>query len=157
MPDEAPKKRKKLTRKQERLARAVVKNPESSLNELAADARMAGGTSSAWRALQTPHVKARIRELMDANPALQLPALTKRLEEGLGAREIKFFQHEGRVVDERVTVDYGTRHRYLETALELQGATEKVPDAIVNNFFSKDAIEAFVAAFKRKLTNGDHT
>lgn len=156
MPEEPPKKLKKLTRKQERLARAAVREPNASLSQLAKASGMTGGTASAWRAMQTPHVKARIRELMNANPDLQLPALTKKLEEGLGAKEIKFFAHEGRVVSERTTVDYGTRHRYLETALELHGATEKVADQVVNNFFTKEAIETFVEAFKRKppLSNG---
>lgn len=139
----------KLTSKQERLAKLRVKNPNASLQVLARGAGLEGGATSAWRALNIPHVKARIRDLLEANPNLQLPALTKKLEEGLAAKEIKFFAHEGQVVSERTTVDYGTRHRYLETALELHGAKEKAGGDVVNNFFTKDAIEAFVEAFKR--------
>lgn len=146
---------KKLTRKQERLARAVVRDPQAPLSEIGRKSGYSGDSNqavagSAWRTLQIPHVKARIRELMELNPKLHLVELTKRLEEGLGAKETKFFAHEGVVTDKRETVDYGTRHRYLETALELHGATEKVPDAVVNNFFTKDAIETFVVAFKRR-------
>lgn len=149
---------KRLTKKQERLARARVKNPHDTLFAIGKKAGYTG-PMSAWRAVNQPHVKARIRELLDESPHLRVPALLDKLEEGLEANETKFFAHEGRVVSKRTTVDYGTRHRYLETALELHGAKEKQGGDVVNNFFTKDAIEAFVEAFKRPLPppNGHDT
>lgn len=181
-----PKKLKKLTRKQEKLARARVKDPNASLSELAVKAGYGGATKAAsmqtaWHALQTTHVKERIKELMDRSPKLQVPSLLNKLEEGLDASKTDLFPQEvvtgyepmkdveGNPIKDahgnpkmqpikelriiaRETVDYSTRHKYLDTALELRGATEKVAGAVVNNFFSKEAIETFVEAFKRKMT-----
>lgn len=139
-----------ITRRQRAIARAKVKNPDATLKELA-EAAGYNNESAAWAALRSDKVKARIRLLLESSPKLKVAALTKKLADGLEATETKFFQHEGEVTDEREVVDFGTRHRYLETALELHGAREK-PEAggtQVNNFFSKEAIEAFVEAFKR--------
>jgi hypothetical protein len=47
--------------------------------------------------------------------------LTKKLKEGLDAKETKFFAHEGVVQDQRDVIDFNTRHRYLETAHKLRG------------------------------------
>ena len=149
-----------ISKQANRLARARVKHPDATLKELAAETGYKGA-DTVCRALNSDAVKARIRELLEASPKLRVAALTKRLAEGLAATETKFFQHEGEVTDEREVVDYGTRHRYLETALELHGAREKptADGTTVNNFFTKEAIEAFVAAFKRKppLSNGHDT
>ncbi len=155
LPSNKPKVRK-LTRKEEKLARSIVKNPNAPLSEHGDNAGYAEGCHKnvkavgAWNALQREHVKARIRALMNKRKDTSLEGLHKTLSEGLKAKEVKFFQHEGKVTAKRVTVDHGTRHRYLETALELHGAREKeVGGNVTNNFFTKDAMEAFVAAFKR--------
>lgn len=145
---------KRLTRKEEALARAVVRNPNDSLSEIGDAAGYEGNKQvravTAWKTLQKDHVKDRIRALMNKRKDTSLEGLHKTLSEGLKAKEVKFFQHEGKVTAKRVTVDHGTRHRYLETALELHGAREKeVGGNVTNNFFTKDAMEAFVAAFKR--------
>lgn len=145
----APKKRKKLTKKEERLARSVVSNPNGTLGEHADKADYAGA-AVAWKTLQRSHVKDRIRELMNKRKDTSLDGLHKTLSEGLKATDTKFFARDGEVIDERTTVDHATRHRYLETALELHGALEKEKDSgnTTNNFFTKEAIETFVAAFK---------
>jgi hypothetical protein len=151
----------KLTKKQEKLARAVVKDPGASLRDLGKRAGYEGNDTNnphvVYHTLNKPHVKARIRELMDMSPKLQIPGLLTKLEEGLDATETKFFAHQGEVVSERETIDYSTRRAYLDTALELQGVKERTDAGVTNNFFTKDAIEAFVDAFKRKLGNGDNT
>ena len=148
---------KRVSKKMAALARARVKNPEATLGELAEETGYSNQTS-VWRALNTDTVKARIRALLEASPKTKVKALLRKLEQGLEAKETKFFQHEGDVTETRETVDYATRHRYLETALELHGAREKpgADGGVTNNFFTKDAIEAFVEAFKRKppLSNG---
>lgn len=155
-PPAVVKKKRKLSRKEEALARSVVKNPNGTLAEHGDKARYAEGchknvkATVAWKALQRDHVKERIRELLNKNKDTSLDGLHKTLAAGLKAKETQFFQKDGEVTDTRTTVDYGTRHRYLETALELHGAREKDPaGGVTNNFFTKDAIEAFVAAFKR--------
>lgn len=147
---------RKLTKKQEAIARACVKDPNASLSELGEAAGYSGETkqiiaSNAWKAINTPSVKDRIRQLMERHKDTSLDGLHKTLAAGLNASEVKFFQHEGRVTDKRVTVDHGTRHRYLETALEMHGALDKDKGGnVTNNFFTKDAMEAFVDAFKNK-------
>ena len=99
--------------------------------------------------LAKPHVMAALIELMDASPKLRNPALLRRLEEGLEANETKFFAHEGEVISTRDTVDYGTRHRYLDTALKLRG--ELRGDGPVTNIalFTPEALDALVAATDR--------
>ncbi len=47
--------------------------------------------------------------------------LTRKLKEGLDAKETKFFAHEGVVQDSRDIIDFNTRHKYLETAHKLRG------------------------------------
>lgn len=120
MPDE----NKKLTRKQEKAARERVKDPEATLSEIGQRADY-DNKSNVHRELVKPHVQARVKELMDASPKLQVPALLKKLEEGLEAQEIKFFADKGEVISERVTTDFPTRLGYLDRALELQGLKNK--------------------------------
>lgn len=126
MPDED----KRLTRKQEKAARERVKDPEATLSEIG---EKSGYTTPqhVTRELNKPHVQARVRELMDASEKLRVPALLKKLEEGLDANEIKFFADKGEVISERVTVDYPTRLGYLDRALELQGLKSKDKDGNV--------------------------
>lgn len=154
-PPQRPRK-KRLTRREEAIARSVVKHPNDSLSDHGDRAGYSGDTkqviaSNAWKALEKPHVKERIRQLMERHKDTSLDGLHKTLAAGLKASEVKFFQHEGRVTDKRVTVDHGTRHRYLETALEMHGALDKDKGGnVTNNFFTKEAMEAFVDAFKNK-------
>lgn len=162
MPYKKPEKQK-LTRRQELIARARVRDPHASLSELGNAAGYKGVSKqniaiSAWKAVNNPNVKARIRELMDLRPATRLDGLLNTLEDGLKADRTQFFAHEGKVISKRTTKDYATRRGYLDTALEMQGAKERTEAGTVNNFFTKDAIEAFVDAFRRKpRANGDHT
>ena len=148
------KKRTKLTVYDERLARAAVSNPHATLVEIGKQAGHLGSDTvvraSTWRSLQKPAVQARIRELLDSDKATSLDGLHQTLKQGLDAKDTKFFAHEGEVIDQRTTIDYVTRHKYLETALELHGAMDKQASGVTNNYFTKEAIEAFVIAFKRK-------
>ena len=115
---------RKLTPKQAKLARELLKNPEATLEELGSIVGYAQ-PQGVYKALEKPHVQARVKELMDSSPKLQVPALLAKLEEGLDAKEIKFFADKGEVISERVTVDYPTRLGYLDRALELQGLKQK--------------------------------
>ena len=147
---EPPKKIKKVTRKQAAIARARVKYPEATQKEIAF--RVGTSRENVNQVLAQPHVKARIREIMNNHKDTSLEGLHKRMVEGLNAKSIQFFQKDGVVTDKRTTIDHTTRHKHLETALELHGAREKdQAGSITNNFFTKEAIEAFVEAFKRKL------
>ena len=153
--------RQKLNKRQVKIARAYIKNPELSLRDLAKKGGYNKGSAFnnpriAYRTLNLPHVKAYIREQMDMSPKLQIPGLLTKLEDGLEATETKFFAHQGEVISTRKVPDFATRKGYLDTALEMQGAKERTEAGVTNNFFTKDAIEAFVDAFHRKLSNGDN-
>ncbi len=115
---------RKLTPKQAKLARELLKNPEATLEELG---QIVGYSDAAHvhSELEKEHVKDRVKDLMDASPKLRVPALLAKLEEGLDAQEIKFFADKGEVISERVTVDFPTRLGYLDRALDLQGLKQK--------------------------------
>lgn len=120
----APRERKKLTKAQERLARAVVKNPDAG-NGMLADKTGYSDGEHVRRALKLPHVQERIQHLMESHPATCPEGLHKKLVEGLDAQETKFFSFEGEVTDTRTVIDFNTRHKYLETAAEWAGISEK--------------------------------
>lgn len=138
---------KKLTRKQAKLVTARIKDPEATHLEIG----LQTGTirSNVTRELNKPHVKARIRELMESRPKLQLPSLMKRLEDGLESKRKTYFQDKGNVVEEREDPDMPTRAKYLDTALELHGAKEKTAETQVNNFFGADSFRLFIEEWRR--------
>lgn len=119
----APRKRKRLTPQQRKIARLRVKHPDETQSEIAA--RVPTSREVVAETIAKPHVQDRIRELMDANPKLTDEALTKKLASKIEAKETKFFQHEGRVMETRDVVDHGTQLKALEMAFELKGAMEK--------------------------------
>lgn len=47
--------------------------------------------------------------------------LATRLSEGMNAKETKFFAHQGKVIDKRNVVDFGTRLNYATVGLKLHG------------------------------------
>ena len=133
--DAKPKKRKKLTRKQAALARARVKDPEATLSELGVKSAYRGGPGTVQRELSKPHVRARIQDLMESHPETSIKGLHKKIVEGLGSTFVKVFKSEDdTIIESKAYDDMPTRHRYLETALELQGLKGKAlqidPDAL---------------------------
>lgn len=58
---------------------------------------------------------------MDRRAKLKDDALLDKLEEGLEAKKVHFFAHEGEVRDERESLDHGTRFSYLGLAMKLKG------------------------------------
>lgn len=161
MSDPAPKGRlpKRITKRQRRILRARLKHPNESQKDLGS--RLGMPPSNISKELSKPHVKAKLLDLMDARPALQDEALLTKLEEGLSAGKTEFFPHEittgyEKVLDDggnpildakgkpkmravkkleivtRDCVDFPTRHRYLDTALELKGHKRKKVDLTSN-------------------------
>ena len=74
----------------------------------------------ASRMLQRPAVKSALVQAQQA-AGITDDYLTRKLKEGLDAHETKFFAHEGEVISRERVIDFGTRHRYLETAHKLRG------------------------------------
>lgn len=116
-------KRKALTPQTRKLLELLAEDPTMTLEEAG---RLAGYKASprqhAHQALKSKSVNAIWREMMEKDPRLTHKALQDRLAEGLGAKKVHFFAHEGSVVSERETVDYGTRATYLGLAAKVVGA-----------------------------------
>ena len=118
--------RKKLTKKQAALVKARVANPDATLVQLKDKAKYCD-TQTVSDTLRKPVVKARIQELMDANPALTDEALTKKLAQKLEAKETKFFAHQGQVIDTEEVEAHGIQMQALDLALKVKGhLTSKV-------------------------------
>ena len=123
--------RRRLTAQQRKLARLRVKFPDATLAELGEKAGYYDAAKTK-RALDTEHVQQRVRDIMDASPALRVPSLLKKIEEGLEANVVQYFADKGKVRDKRVDRDLVTRHRYLDTALHLHGLKNKNIDVTSN-------------------------
>ena len=114
---------KRLTRKQKRLVRERVLDPDATLHEIGARAGYTQPRQHAFRELAKPHVKAEVIRLMDERPKLRLGALLSKLEEGLEATTIRSLKVDGtNFAVESEVVDHAVRHKYLETGLKMRGA-----------------------------------
>ena len=66
-------------------------------------------------------------ELMDDAGLTERVLIEKYLVPLLSAKNIKHFQHKGKVTDKRTVPDHATRLRALETAFELRGSYSSAP------------------------------
>lgn len=131
---------KKLSAKRRKLIQAVFDNPDGTLQEWgdAAGYNKVSARQKAHHALKNTTVRDIIRETLDKSEATTIEGLTKTLVEGLKAKETKFFSYDKvtkiqgakkgeptekheRVIEARDTVDYATRHRYMESGFKLHG------------------------------------
>ncbi len=117
--------RRRLTRKQKALVKAVVLDPHATLDELAQSSHY-NDRAAVHHALKAPAVVdalAQCRELMNQREKLKLGALLTHLEEGLEATEVRSLKVEGTKFKVSAEVkDFAVRHKFLGTALELHGA-----------------------------------
>lgn len=106
----------KLTPRQAKFVRQVVKHPTATLGEAA---MMAGYSNpqAGSEVMALPDVRAEFQRLMANDERLKNPALLKRLGDGLEATKPDPFT-------EKQMPDYSVRHRYLDTALRLTGALD---------------------------------
>lgn len=114
--------RRKLSLKQLKFIRAYLKTGNQTQAALQAYDTKDKNTAHVIGSenLQKPTINAEIQKAhkkMGITPDL----LTQKLKEGLNAHEIKYFQHEGEVIDKRVCVDHNARRGYLEIAHKLRG------------------------------------
>lgn len=126
------KRRQRLTPRQNRLARYVARHPDQTQEEAA---RAVGYSSkqAASVAINNPKVvdkilteRDRFKALMDQREDLSRSRLLDKVAEGLEAVKTRT-QH-----DQDPGPDHATRHRYIETALELRGATGQDVGAVAS-------------------------
>ncbi|MFH1723539.1 MAG: hypothetical protein ABII00_02840 [Elusimicrobiota bacterium] len=113
--------KRRLSKQQKKLVRARLRNPTASLTEIGIQAAYKQPRQSAYRALRNPHVQAELRAMMATRPKLRDERLLEKLEQGLEAKEMKFFQRAGKVTETREVVAWGERRAHLELALKLKG------------------------------------
>lgn len=121
--------RKRMTPQQKKLVKAVVLAPDATLSELGEQSGYAG-RSQVHRALKAPAVVdylAKARDLMDQREKLSLGSLLTKIEEGLDATELKSvtLDEDNKIKPSVEVPDFGVRHKYLETAMELRGIAGK--------------------------------
>lgn len=106
-------------------ARASGKNKLDSALEAGYSIHMA-------RAASHKIERAEVKEAFTRLIRQYVPAhrIAKAIQEGLEAKETKFFQHEGIVTDERDVVSWSERRAYAELAANLGSYTEKDQSAV---------------------------
>ena len=111
--------RRRITRKQKQLVNAVVENPDATLDELGQQADYEN-RANVHRALKSHNVRARISEMIEADPRLRRLSLIDKLAEGLEAKATNYFPSESGI-EIRETADMRVRKGYLELVLRLTG------------------------------------
>jgi len=118
--------KRQMTIKQRRFVAAVIKGVDKGTPgyKAAKKAGYKGDKASlcaaASRLLRNDNVLTPIQMAMK-KAGLDDKYLTKVLREGLQAKQVKYFQYEGKVIDKRVDVDHNARHKFLDTAHKLAG------------------------------------
>jgi len=115
------KKKKRLTKKQQRFVGAIA-NPE--VGTIAEAAKIAGYCDRQYgsKVLQSTTIQDALKFFLDkleAHGATDHVA-AHRIAEGLSATKTVFFQHKGIVKDSRVCIDYPTRFKYIELCLKIK-------------------------------------
>lgn len=124
--------RRRLTKKQKRLVKAMVLDPNATLDELgqSSDYHDKANVSRALKAPAVVDALAKCRELMDQREKLTLGALLTHLEDGLEATDIRSLKVEGEKFKVSAEVkDFPTRHKYLTSAFKLRGLEKPEQDA----------------------------
>lgn len=150
---------KRLTRKQAKIARLAIKNPEATQQEIGDKIGMR--QPHVARELAKPHVKNRIRELMDLDPRLKDKALVKKIGDKMEAKTVKVFcTKQGDIVYSDELEAHDIQIRAAELAVKLKGQLKEsvevtgkdgeplvppTPPIDFSNWTEKQ-IDAFIAA-----------
>jgi len=114
-----PKKTKRLTHRERLLFKNLTKGMTIT------DAALASGYSKKWPNESGRQAIERIRvaapELLAKHGLDDDSLIREYLKPLLSAEETKFFQHEGRVTDQRNVAALGIRHSALDTTLKIRG------------------------------------
>jgi len=64
----------------------------------------------------------KVLEHLEKSKKVSIAKVVLRLHQALNAKETKFFQHEGKVIDERAVIAHGIRLKAVQVALDLHDA-----------------------------------
>lgn len=118
-------KKRKLTKRQRKLLKIRLENPDLTTKEVGERAGYANKQAT-HQAFNSPTIK----ELLDNDPRLNRSALADKLAEGLEAQDVRYVGMSGRRVTEK---DFAVRKLYLELAFKLNGDLKPSQEQ-VNNF-----------------------
>lgn len=119
------KRKGQLTPNQRAVIAFVTKNPDATLMEIGIACKLTPSNPGvgASKTLHNESVQAKLRTLMDRDPALQDEALLERLKDGLRAKKTdRLLNVKTGEVHEFVDEDMPVRHNYLKLALGVKGA-----------------------------------
>jgi len=119
-PAAKPKRKRKLTLMQRKLAKAAAQT-----GNISEAGRLAGYShaTAAHRAMKA--IEPKLVGIMEKHGLTDTFLVEKCLRPGLEAMETKFFAHEGEVVTERDVVAWEPRKAFLDMAFKLKGAYPK--------------------------------
>lgn len=104
-------------------ARSVVRKTKAAKHlttrerDLVAKA-LVGEVSASHPAMESPLVQEAIIEAL-GDLKIDNKYVAQKIKDGLEAMETKFFAKDGEVMDERSVINWGARHQYLTTLLEV--------------------------------------
>ena len=106
-----------------KVIQALAEDPDRTFQQAG---EMAGfpkktAASQAHRALRSKGAQEFFDRAMAKHPILQDDGIAQTLAEGMRSTAMKFFAHEGQVIDERECVDFGARHSYVSLVTKLRG------------------------------------
>jgi hypothetical protein len=138
------KKKKKPSKQQAKLIKAVLDPKVKTLTEAGAIAGYAS-RQAAWDAVQSMTVQEAILEFQKSMHlgGIDDAKIVKRLGEALDAEETRFFQFQGNIVDQENVVDHATRLKAIELVVKIRGLIkgdkEPVKNTQVNVYNFRDA------------------
>lgn len=116
--------KKRMTRQQKKLVKAVVKDPNATLEELRGHAEY-NSRQNVHRALKAPAVQdalSEVKSLMNEDERLRYKALLNTLAEGLEATDVRSLKVDGENLTVSAEVkDFAVRRNYMRDAFELHG------------------------------------
>ena len=139
-----PKKNSALTIKERRFIKALPTSKSGTAAAIEAGFSPSGAANRAHEMRKDPRLRAAIEAEMERQ-GLTDECLVRGMKEGLKAKSVSYFQHEGKVTDKRSDIDFPTRHRFLNTALQIKGVLRS-PESDMAAAVGLTAIVAIIRA-----------
>ena len=159
---------KRLTKKQDKIARLRVKYPEATQTELAS--KLLVSRQRVQQVLAQPKVQSRVIEYLDSDPRTKEKAVVKKIADKTEAKTVKVFQtKDGKIIYSEPLDDHNIQLRAAELTLELRGTLKKSlditsdgnpikqgPDIVINCAdISEEKLDKLIAATAPKTDKID--